>query len=111
MDRRVAQLIEAIRAHSGAMDWNLEHACRELKLGISPAYAARLFHRNTGMGLREYAKQQRFLTATKHLMTTELPIKVIAAGLGYRRVCDFTRFFTKQQSLSPAKFRAAGTRS
>jgi methylphosphotriester-DNA--protein-cysteine methyltransferase len=59
MDWRVAKLIEAIDTHSGATDWDLEHACRELDLDISPAYAARLFKRHTGLGVRQYTKKRR----------------------------------------------------
>ncbi len=107
MDRRVAKLVEAINGHSGAMDWNLEHACRELHLGISPAYAARLFKRNIGWGVREYAKKRRLLTAIERLIATSLPMKTIAAELGYRKPFDFARLFKKQFGLSPTRFRQA----
>lgn len=64
MDWRVAKLVEAIDTHSGATDWNLERTCQELKLGISPAYAARLFKRHTGLGVKQYAKRAAKSTRT-----------------------------------------------
>jgi AraC-like DNA-binding protein len=105
MDRRVAQLIEAVRAHSGAVDWNLRRACRELKLDISSAYAARLFRRDTGVGIRAYANQQRLLAGTKQLADDDAPVKIIAAGLGYKQPCHLARFLKKQQFPALAAFR------
>jgi AraC-like DNA-binding protein len=105
MDPRVAKLLEAINGHSGAMDFNLEHACRELQLDISPAHAARIFKRDTGVGIREYVTKQRLLMASARLAATDLPIKVIATDLGYRQASDFTRFFKRQRLLNPSRFR------
>ncbi len=87
------------------MDWNLERACHELQLDISSAYAARIFKRDTGIGIREYANQQRLRMATQRLTATDVPIKAIATDLGYRKASDFTRFFRRQQLMSPARFR------
>jgi AraC-like DNA-binding protein len=105
MDRRVIKLIEAINCHSGAMDWNLERACHELQLEISPAYAARIFKRHTGTSIREYAKRQRLLISTQRLTATDLLIKAIATDLGYRQASDFSRFFRRQKLLNPTRFR------
>jgi AraC-like DNA-binding protein len=105
MDRRVARLIKFIDSNGGAVGWNLEYACRELNLGISPAYAARLFRVHAGIGIREYTTKRRLLMATKRLKSTRLPVKVIAIELGYRRIPHFTRFFKQQQLLPPAQFR------
>jgi len=104
MDRRVAKLIDAIDAHCGAMDWNLGRACHDLQLDVSPAYAARIFKRHAGIGIREYAKQQRLRTATQRLATTDLPIKAIATELGYRQASNFTRFVRKEL-LNPGRIR------
>ena len=105
MDRRVIKLIDAINGHSGAMNWSLERTCHELQLDISPAHAARIFKRHAGIGIREYANQQRLLKATQRLIATELPIKAIASELGYREASDFTRFFRRQKLLNPTRFR------
>jgi two-component system response regulator YesN len=103
---RVSKLVEAVNSHSGATDWKMEDACRELKLDISFAYAARLFRRDTGVGVREYAKRRRVIMASECLAATELPIKAIASELGYRQASNFTRFFKKQNILSPTRFRS-----
>src|SRR5260370_41215016 len=45
--------------------------------------AASLFRRQTGIGLREYTKRKRLLTAPALLKTTPLFIKQVAVELGY----------------------------
>jgi len=106
IDWRVAKLLQYIDRQNG-VTWNLEHICRELRLGISPPYAARLFERHTGQGLRNYAKRKRLLKAVEQLIATDLPIKVIAAELGYRKPFDLARTFEAQYSLTPTRFRNA----
>ncbi len=105
MDWRVAKLLQFIDRHTGSVDRNLEHICRELKLGISPAYAARLFARHTGQGIREYSKKKRLLKTVEQLIATDLPVKAIAAELGYRKPFDLTRSFETQFCLTPTRFR------
>lgn len=70
-----------------------------------PAYAGQLFKRDTQLGVRKYAKKQRFLKAAERIAATELPIKMIAAEFGYRQASDFTRFFREQCLLNPMTFR------
>jgi len=103
-DWRVHNLVEYIDRHP-AMKGNLENACRELKLDISPAYAARLFKRCTGLGPMEYIKKKRLRLAAERLTATDLPVKVIAAECGYRKPGDFSRRFKEQYHLSPSGFR------
>jgi methylphosphotriester-DNA--protein-cysteine methyltransferase len=110
MDWRVAKLIEAIDTRSGATGCNLGRTCQKLKLDISPAYAARLFKRQTGLGVKQYAKKQRLLTAIERLTTTNVPVKAIATDLGYRKTFDFARVFKEQCGLTPTRFRQASRR-
>jgi AraC-like DNA-binding protein len=105
VDRRIIKLLEFIDSHEGSIGWDLEHACRELRLDISGAYAARLFKRCTGLGVREYSKKKRLLMAAERLTTTDAPIKAIAAEFGYRSLPHFTRRFKEQFRLSPTDFR------
>ena len=102
--------MQFIDSHSGHVGWNLEEACRELRLDISSAYAARLFKRSTGLGVREYAKKKRLSAAADLLKTTDLSVKAIAAEFGYRSPPDFTRRFKDQFHLSPTRFRRRALR-
>jgi AraC-like DNA-binding protein len=109
-DLRIAKLLEFIDKQEGSIGWDLQHVCRELRLDISGAYAARLFKRHTGVGVREYAKKKRMLIAAERLKITDLPIKVIAAELGYKALPDFTRMFKGHFHLKPTEFRAQSLR-
>jgi AraC-like DNA-binding protein len=104
-DWRIAKLLEFIDRQDGSIGWNLQHVCRELRLDVSGAYAARIFKRHIGIGVREYAKKKRLLMAAELLKTTDLPIKVIATELGYKAVPDFTRMFKGHFHSKPTEFR------
>jgi methylphosphotriester-DNA--protein-cysteine methyltransferase len=104
-DPRVAKLTNFIDSNDGRVGWNLVHACRELKLDISGAYAARLFKVFKGLGVREYSKKRRLSAAAEILRTTNLSVKAIAVDFGYRSPSDFTRRFKEQFHLSPTNFR------
>jgi AraC-like DNA-binding protein len=109
-DQRIAKLTDFIDSHDGRIGWDLEHTCRELKLDISGAYAARLFKLSRGLGVREYAKKKRLTAAAEFLRTTDLSVKAIAIEFGYRSPPDFTRRFKEQFHLSPTDFRKLALR-
>ena len=109
-DRRIAKLTDFIDSHDGRIGWVLEHTCRELKLNISGAYAARLFKLSRGLGVREYAKTKRLSAAAELLRTTDLSVKAIAVEFGYQSPPDFTRRFKEQFHLSPTDFRKRALR-
>src|SRR5579872_1328970 len=104
IDWRVALLLQSIDQHNGAAGW--ETICQKASLAISPAYAARLFQRHTGQGVRKYAKDKRLLRAVELLIVTDLPIKTIADDLGYGKPFDFARAFRKRYGFTPSRFRA-----
>jgi AraC-like DNA-binding protein len=110
IDPRITKLMHFIDSHDGAVGWDLNHVCRELKLAISSAHAARLFKRCTGLGVREYAKRKRLWLAAKRLKTTDIPIKAIAAEFGYHSLPHFTRRFKDEFRLSPTEFRKGASR-
>lgn len=105
MDRRITKLLDFIESQEGRVGWNLDHVCQELRLNMSGPYAARLFKRCTGLGVRDYAKKKRLLLAAERLEVPDLPVKVIAAEFGYRSVAHFSRRFREEFRLSPTEFR------
>jgi AraC-like DNA-binding protein len=109
-DQRIEKLTNFIDSHDGRIGWSLEHACRELKLDISGAYAARLFKCSRGLGFREYSKKKRLSAAAEFLRKTNLSVKAIAVEFGYRNPPDFTRRFKKQFHISPTDFRKRALR-
>jgi len=104
-DERIMKLLGLIDSHEGSVGWDLDRACRELSLDISGAYAARLFKRCMGCGVREYSKKKRLFKAAERLKMTDRPVKVIAAECGYQSLPHFTRRFKEQFALTPSEFR------
>jgi AraC-like DNA-binding protein len=47
------------------------------------------------------------LKAVEQLIATDLPVKAIAAELGYRKPFDLIRTFEKEYGLTPTGFRNA----
>lgn len=107
-DWRITRLLHFIDGQEGRVDWDLDHACQELRLNISGPYAAQLFKQCIGLGIREYAKKRRLLLAAERLQIPDLPIKVIAAEFGYRSLAHFSRRFKDQFHISPTEFRKRG---
>src|SRR5258708_8550031 len=83
MDRRIMKLLHFIDSHEGSIGWDLNHTCRELRLDISGAYAARLFKRCTGLAVREYAKTKRLFMSARRLTPTYIPLKPLPAQSAY----------------------------
>jgi len=74
-DRRIMSFYISSTAHEGSVGWDLDRACRELRLDIFRCVCRRLFKRCTGLGVREYSKKKRLLMAAERLTTTDIPIK------------------------------------
>lgn len=104
-DWRIAKLLTFIESQRGRLGWDLNHVCQELRLNISGPYAARLFKRCMGLGIREHVKKRRLLMAAERLKIADLPVKVIAAECGYRSVAHFSRRFKEQFHASPTEYR------
>jgi AraC-like DNA-binding protein len=104
-DWRVSKVKDFIDKHNGHLGTALDGLCRELHIGITAAHLSRLFHQETGLGIREYSRRVRMRTAAKKLESTTLPIKHIAADLGYRGPADFFRQFKQQFNVTPCEFR------
>lgn len=73
--------------------------------GYNSDYLTALFKENFGVGLKEYINEQKMKRAEEYLLTTDAPIKEIAAMLGFHDANSFIKYFTYHQKISPAKFR------
>lgn len=72
---------------------------------FSPAHLIRLFRAQTQHSPHEYIVLLRMDRAKYLLKTTDLPIKAIAAAVGYRTESSFTTAFTEKIGVSPRRFR------
>lgn len=74
-------------------------------VGLAEATLRRKFKTATGTSLHAFFLQRRVSAARRLLMETNMPIKEIAARLGYANVFFFSRQFREQAGVTPATLR------
>ena len=74
---------------------------------LNPDYMARLFKKETGMNLKDYIIQQKMQEAQSLLCTTNLPISLIAAKVGYTNFGHFSTSYKKFYHKTPQEERSA----
>lgn len=104
-DWRVFRLQQFINGKDSRWGLRLADACREMDLGVSAPYAARLFRQHVGLSIREYTKRKRLYSALMYLETTSLSIKEIASTVGYNTQSDFFRQFKQLFHETPSHYR------
>ena len=77
------------------------------RLSLNPDYMARLFKKETGMNLKDYIIQQKMQEAQSLLCTTNLPISLIAAKVGYTNFGHFSTSYKKFYHKTPQEERSA----
>jgi AraC-like DNA-binding protein/CRP-like cAMP-binding protein len=103
-DARVIKALTLIDNGYAREDFGLSELGREMKL---PAWhLSRLLKAATGMTFGQLRNAVRVERARVALLTTELSVKEIAAGVGYTHPTDLTRHFRSVHSLSPIAYRA-----
>jgi AraC-like DNA-binding protein len=73
--------------------------------GLSSGHFRRLFRELTGQAPLEFTISRRIERACFYLQESNLPVKRVAANLGYRDVFFFSRQFREQTGCSPAAWR------
>ncbi|MCG2614123.1 helix-turn-helix domain-containing protein [Terrimonas sp. NA20] len=76
-------------------------------LNVSPAYLNEVVSNTTGMPVSKWIHQEILLEAKRLLFYTEFTVREIAYELGYEDHTYFTRLFSKQEGISPSKYRLA----
>lgn len=79
--------------------------------GMSRSVFAVRFAHAIGQSPIEFLKALRLARAAALLARTDLPVKGVAARVGYASRSSFTRAFSACHGLAPAVFRTAGRRS
>jgi AraC-like DNA-binding protein len=105
-DWRVERIRKFLDAQNGSLDWNIDHICAHLELGVSGPHAARLFCAHVRVRFREYATKRRLTRAAELLRKTPCSLGTIATALGYRTPNDLQRQFKQLFHLNPTEFRA-----
>ena len=73
--------------------------------GLSPAYLATVFKKDTGMTFLEYVSKVRMDMAKQLLKETSCTVADICEKVGYSDVRYFTKTFTKYSGLKPNEYR------
>ena len=75
---------------------------------VSPQYLGRLFREQTGRSPKEYILETRMEAARAYLRGSSLPMKRIAAELGFHDEFHFSRSFRVRLGFSPSLYRSGG---
>jgi AraC-like DNA-binding protein len=75
------------------------------KEGLTAGQLDRLWRVELGLTPSQYRDRQRLIYACEQLRQHDIPIKVIAADLGFRHLSQFSNWFYTRHSESPRSFR------
>ena len=107
VDERVLRAIEFLHRHLAepvALDAVATH------VSLSPSRLAHLFTAAVGMAPRRYLEAERLEAAKALLLSTNDPVKVIAARVGFANCYHFSTRFRRGTGMSPRAFREQGSR-
>jgi AraC family transcriptional regulator len=76
--------------------------------GVSPRHLMRCFKEARGMTVIDYVERGAFARAARLLRDTDLPLKAVAAQLGYAQACSFTAAFRRHFGDTPRAYRNQG---
>jgi AraC family transcriptional regulator len=74
-------------------------------VGLSPSHCARKFRRTGGLSLERFVNRRRLIKALDLLRSSSVPLARVALDLGFCSQSHFTRLFSGQTGLTPAKYR------
>jgi len=76
------------------------------KTGVHRTTASHKFKKRTGLTIIEYLNKVRITEAKRRLLNTTLPVKQVALDCGFTDPLYFSRLFSRNEKLSPKKFRS-----
>lgn len=74
-------------------------------VGLSPSHCARKFRRTEGVSLERFINRRRLAKALVVLRNSSTPLSRVALDLGFCSQSHFTRLFSSQTGMTPAKYR------
>ncbi|WP_180970626.1 helix-turn-helix domain-containing protein [Burkholderia sp. WAC0059] len=101
-DGRIRLAIDAMRSLSGiALDFD----DLAYKVGLSRPHFFNLFRKQTGITPATFGSMLRMERSIEYVSDPQMPIRDIAADLGFDSPGNFTRFFVHQQGVTPSQYR------
>jgi AraC-like DNA-binding protein len=76
------------------------------EVALSPNYLSSLFHRETGLTIRQFVDIERVEASKQLLADARRSIKQVAHALGYADQHHFSRVFRRVTGLPPSRYRA-----
>lgn len=101
-DRLVNDIAEYIRINAKHTVHTSEIAAH---FGYNEDYLTRLFRRIHGVGLKGYIDRTRMAYIRNLLLSTDLPLKSIAAQSGFDDYKAFLKYFTYHENMTPTELR------
>ncbi len=107
-DNRMNQVREYIRRNVGR---HLTEQSIAGEFNMSADHLSRLFHKELGVTMNQYIRQQRVYAAQDLLKYTGYALSDISAMLGFSSQSYFGRIFKCYTGVTPAKYRAENKKS
>lgn len=101
-DRLVNDIAEYIRINAGLM---LTAAAVAEHFQYHEDYLTRLFRQKRGVGIKAYIDEMRLAHIRTLLLTTDAPLKSIAAQSGFDDYKAFLKYFTYHEDITPTQLR------
>lgn len=98
----VNQSVNYMRIH---YEENLSTSFFSAKYNLSPKYFGTIFKSITGITFAEFLLDLRMQEARQFLTTTSNSVNEIAESVGIHDVYYFTKLFSKQEGIPPARYR------
>lgn len=77
---------------------------------LSPEYFTRLFKKETGRNIKDYIVESKIALAKDLLISSTLPVSMVALEVGYTNFSHFTAMFRKYESMTPSEYRQLHSR-
>jgi len=103
---RVKKALDIISSDPAA-----EHSCCVLarKCGLSPSRFNVVFKEAIGSAPKVYMRDMRLRRASAILLSSDMPVYLVAEACGFNSASYFSRFFARHIGMPPADFRAVMT--
>lgn len=79
------------------------------ELSVTTIYLSRVVKKITGKTVKYHIDRLIIIEASHLLLTTDLPIAIIAEKLNFANPASFCKYFTKHKGISPSEYRKSGS--
>lgn len=100
---QLQQVHRLIEQETGGKRLTVEQIAR--RCGLSARHLMRAFKATTGLTLHQYSTEMRMRRAMSALRNEDLPLKILAAELGFSSASAFTAAFRHNVGCTPSEFR------